>query len=124
MIEITTQVRNKRKEKHSLSLILVIKPSIVVTSPPNVPLDNSKSISGIVTPAVSDWHTQLIIVRNNCWTALKEIATTNLANVLAHCCVNVFNFERENQKMMNKQQHPLKQINKPIKVKIYHLYFS
>lgn len=124
MIEITTQVRNKRKEKHSLSLIFVIKPSIVVTSPPNVPLDNSKSISGILTPAVSDWFIQKIIVRNNCWTALKEIATTNLANVLAHCCVNVFNSERENQNMMNKQQHPLKQINKPIKVKINHLYSS
>jgi hypothetical protein len=37
-----------------LSLICVIKPSIVVTSPPRVPLPNSKSSSGTFTLAVSD----------------------------------------------------------------------
>lgn len=47
----------KDEKSYSLSLIFVIRPSTVVTIPPRVPPASSKSSSGILTPAVSDWFT-------------------------------------------------------------------
>lgn len=46
--------KEKAGNRYLLSLIFVIRPSIVVTTPPSVPLASSNSISGIITLAVSD----------------------------------------------------------------------
>lgn len=50
--------------RNLLSPILDIKPSTVVTSPPNVPLESSNSSSGIATAAVSDYNDRDTISNN------------------------------------------------------------
>lgn len=49
----------EKEVAYLLSLICVIKPSTVVTSPPMVPLASSKSSSGTCTLAVSDYSDQI-----------------------------------------------------------------
>lgn len=77
-----------KKREQLPSLIFVTKPSTVVTIPPNVPLVSSNSISGIITLAVSDWHTKKKLnVINLLCCSLIYVSTAHWVNSTGHSII-------------------------------------